>query len=67
MGPLGICTASYNDCHVLLTSSLVLLRLYPQFMAMSMGCISVQPSAVQVLERLPRDGDDIKRSEPPRQ
>lgn len=29
---------------------------YPQFRAMSNGCISVQPSAVQVLERFPEAG-----------
>lgn len=51
----------------LLTSSLVLLRLYPQFTAMSKGLISVQPFAVQVLERLPAHGEDMKRSHrPPR-
>lgn len=43
---------------IMLTSSPVLLRLYPQFTAMSMGCISVQPSAVQVLERLPGEEED---------
>ncbi len=55
------------DCGGLLTSSLVLLRLYPQFTAMSKGCISVQPSAVQVLERLPGEGDvrhkDVKATQ----
>lgn len=49
----------------LLTSSLVLLRLYPQFMAMSTGCMSVHPSAVQVFERLPVGYEDIRRSHHP--
>lgn len=33
---------------------------------MSIGCISVQPSSVQVLERLPGDGEEPKRSQPPK-
>ena len=55
------------DSGGVLTSSPVPLRLYPQFTAMSKGCISVQPSAVQVLERLPGVWEDMQRSKPPRQ
>lgn len=55
------------DSGGVLTSSPVPLRLYPQFTAMSKGCISVQPSAVQVLERLPGVWEDMQKSKPPRQ
>lgn len=63
-----LCSSGHSlwDCVSLLTSSLVLLRLYPQLTAMSIGCISVQPSSVQVFERLPGDGEEPKRSQPPK-
>lgn len=64
--PLCCSGHSLWDCVSLLTSSLVLLRLYPQLTAMSIGCISVQPSSVQVFERLPGDGEEPKRSQPPK-